>query len=159
MNVAHRTGSGSKLQDRYLLTWALLIICVLDQSHSRSARSCAMWCRTSFFSQSLLRHVPMFNLTLFRVLFLSVVCLGGARVCVAQGFERELGAAGQVSIKNLSGRVTIVAVSEEEGRKGISLRAESPGAAVERRMYRRKRRTGVCRSRCGRGATSAIELI
>ena len=61
---------------------------------------------------------------------LSVLCLSGAQVCVAQNFERELQSAGQVSIKNLSGRVTIVAVSEDEGRKGISLRAESPGATV-----------------------------
>ena len=65
----------------------------------------------------------MGSLTLLRVLCLGVVCLSGAQVCVAQGFERELESAGQVSVKNLSGRVTIVAVSEEEGRKGISLRA------------------------------------
>ena len=72
---------------------------------------------------------------LLRALCLSVMCLGGVAVCVkAQGLERELTAAAGtetlVSVKNLSGRVTVVASAEEEGRRSVSLRAQSPGAAV-----------------------------
>ncbi len=107
---------------------------MLDQHGRDSARSCAMLYCTDFFSQIILRCVPVFSpRSLYTLLCLSVVFLGGgaaATVCRAQSFEREFETAGQVSIKNLSGRVTIVAGEEEEGRKGISLRAESPGAAV-----------------------------
>ncbi|MGI9106597.1 MAG: VWA domain-containing protein, partial [Pyrinomonadaceae bacterium] len=69
----------------------------------------------------------MFSLTLLRAVCLSAVCFGGAAMCRAQGLEREFDAAGQVSVKNLSGRVTIIAAGEDEGRKSVSLRAESPG--------------------------------
>jgi VWFA-related protein len=57
--------------------------------------------------------------------------LGGAlaAVCRAQGLERELSGA-MVAVKNLSGRVTIIAAAEGEERKTISLKAESTGAAV-----------------------------
>jgi Ca-activated chloride channel family protein len=77
----------------------------------------------------------MFKLMLVRALCLSVVCVcaGAATVCRAQALERELtaGAANPISVKNLSGRVTIVAAAEGEERKSVSLRAESPGAAVQ----------------------------
>ncbi|HEX8127740.1 MAG TPA: VWA domain-containing protein [Pyrinomonadaceae bacterium] len=80
----------------------------------------------------------MIKLILLRALCLCVLCLGGAQaaaVCRAQVLERELeaaaGAATVVSVKNFSGRVTIVAAGEgEDERKRVSLRAESPGAAV-----------------------------
>ena len=71
----------------------------------------------------------MFKLILFRALCLCVLCLGWAAVCRAQVVERELSGA-MVSVKNLSGRVTVIAAAEGEERKGVSLRAESPGAAV-----------------------------
>ncbi|HLL15582.1 MAG TPA: VWA domain-containing protein [Pyrinomonadaceae bacterium] len=75
---------------------------------------------------------------LLRALCLSALCLGGgaAAVCRAQGLERELATAGAagagvlVSVKNFSGRVTVAAAGEGEERKGVSIRAESPGAAV-----------------------------
>jgi Ca-activated chloride channel family protein len=82
----------------------------------------------------------MTNLTLLRALCLSALCLsvGGAAssaVCRAQGLERELeataGAAVLVSVKNLSGRVTVVAAGEGEELRRVLLKAESPGAAVE----------------------------
>lgn len=79
----------------------------------------------------------MFKLRLVRALCLCVVCVaatGFGVVCRAQGLERELtagGAAVEVSVKNLSGRVTIVAAAEGEERKTVSLKAESPGAAVQ----------------------------
>jgi VWFA-related protein len=77
----------------------------------------------------------MMKLMLFRALCLCVLCaVAGVGVCRAQGLERELeaaaGAATLVSVKNLSGRVTIVAAAEGEERKRVSVRAESPGAAV-----------------------------
>jgi Ca-activated chloride channel family protein len=75
----------------------------------------------------------MFKLILVRALCLSVLCVAGSGVvCRAQGLERELSAAGQVevSVKNLSGRVTIVAAAEGEERKSVTIKAESPGAAV-----------------------------
>ncbi|HEV2881490.1 MAG TPA: VWA domain-containing protein [Pyrinomonadaceae bacterium] len=81
----------------------------------------------------------MTNLTLLRALCLSALCLivGGAAssaVCRAQGLERELeataGAAVLVSVKNLSGRVTVVAAGEGEELRRVLLKAESPGAAV-----------------------------
>jgi VWFA-related protein len=79
----------------------------------------------------------MIKLILIRVLCLSALCLGGAAavaVCRAQGLERELeataGAAVVVSVKNFSGRVTVVAAGEGEELRRVSLRAESPGAAV-----------------------------
>ncbi len=81
----------------------------------------------------------MSKLILLRALCLSVLCLGGgaarATLCRAQGLERDLeaaaGAAVVVSVKNLSGRVTIVAAGEDEELRRVSLRAESPGAAVQ----------------------------
>jgi VWFA-related protein len=75
----------------------------------------------------------MFKLMSVRALCLSVLCVACCGVvCRAQGLERELSAAGQVevSVKNPSGRVTIVAAAEGEERKSVSLKAESPGAAV-----------------------------
>ncbi|HEX8423886.1 MAG TPA: VWA domain-containing protein, partial [Pyrinomonadaceae bacterium] len=77
----------------------------------------------------------MYKLKLVRALCLSVWCAvatGYGVVCRAQGLEREFvaGAATVLSVKNLSGRVTIVAAAEGEERKSVSLRAESPGAAV-----------------------------
>lgn len=76
----------------------------------------------------------MFSLRLFRALCLSVMCMAGSGiVCRAQGLERELdgaGAATVVSVKNLSGRVTVVAAAEGEERKAISLKAESPAGAA-----------------------------
>ena len=74
----------------------------------------------------------MFSLTLFRAFCLCVVCAGAASVSAAQGLERELNATGkavEVSVRNLSGRVTVVAEGEE--RKSVSLKAESPGAALK----------------------------
>ena len=52
-------------------------------------------------------------------------------VARAQGLARDLSitAQGEVVVKNLSGRVTIVA--EAEGRKEVSMKAESPGAPVK----------------------------
>ena len=77
----------------------------------------------------------MFKLMFIRALCLSLVCVcfGAVGVCRAQALERELaaGAGVPVSVKNLSGRVTIVAAAEGEERKSVSLRAESPGAKVE----------------------------
>ncbi|MDQ1613742.1 MAG: Ca-activated chloride channel [Pyrinomonadaceae bacterium] len=79
----------------------------------------------------------MMKLMLVRAWCVCVLCLGlgVAAVCRAQGVERELeaaaGAATLVSVKNLSGRVTVVAAAEGEERKRVSLRAESPGAAVK----------------------------
>ena len=81
----------------------------------------------------------MIKLMLLRALCLSALCLGGgaaAAVCRAQGLERELATAGAtgagvlVSVKNFSGRVTVSAAGEGDERKGVSVRAESPGAAV-----------------------------
>jgi VWFA-related protein len=78
----------------------------------------------------------MIRLILLRALCLFVMCAAssGAVSSRAQGLERELtaaaGTATLVSVKNLSGRVTIVAAGEEEDRKSVSLKAESPGAAV-----------------------------
>lgn len=76
----------------------------------------------------------MFKLMLVRALCLSVLCVAcGGAVCRAQGLERELSAGGAtvVSVKNLSGRVTIVAAAEGEERKSVTIKAESPGAAVQ----------------------------
>ncbi|HYP02359.1 MAG TPA: hypothetical protein VER76_19370, partial [Pyrinomonadaceae bacterium] len=76
----------------------------------------------------------MIKLILLRALCLCVLCVCFGVVCRAQGLERELtaaaGTATLVSVKNLSGRVTIVAAGEEEGRRSVSLRAESPGGAA-----------------------------
>jgi VWFA-related protein len=77
----------------------------------------------------------MIKLILLHALCLCALCLGcGAAVCRAQALERELeaeaGAATLVSVKNFSGRVTVVAAAEGEERKHVSLKAESPGAAV-----------------------------
>ncbi|HJR06048.1 MAG TPA: VWA domain-containing protein [Pyrinomonadaceae bacterium] len=78
----------------------------------------------------------MIKLILLRALCLCVMCAAssGVVLCRAQGLERELtaaaGTATLVSVKNLSGRVTIVAAGEDEERKSVSLKAESPGAAV-----------------------------
>ncbi len=75
----------------------------------------------------------MLSLRLFHALCLCVVSIGLGVLCRAQGLERELdgaGAATVVSVKNLSGRVTIVAAAEGEERKGISLKAESPSGAA-----------------------------
>ncbi|HEV2801203.1 MAG TPA: VWA domain-containing protein [Pyrinomonadaceae bacterium] len=72
-----------------------------------------------------------------RVLWLCALCLGGgaATVCRAQALERELeataGAAVKISVKNLSGRVTVVAAPEGEELRRVLVRAESPGAAVK----------------------------
>ncbi len=81
----------------------------------------------------------MSKLILLRALCLSALCLGGggarATLCRAQGLERDLeaaaGAAVMVSVKNFSGRVTIVAAGADEELRRVSLRAESPGAAVQ----------------------------
>jgi hypothetical protein len=73
----------------------------------------------------------MLSLKSFYVLcLLCVICAAGSgAVCWAQGFERELDGT-MVSVKNLSGRVTVIAAAEGEERKKISLKAESAGAAV-----------------------------
>ena len=81
----------------------------------------------------------MIKLMLLRALCLCVLCwgVGSASVseCRAQGLERELeaaaGAAVIVSVKNFSGRVTVVAAGEGEELRRVLLRAESPGAAVK----------------------------
>ena len=108
----------------------------------------------------------MFSLTMFRALCLSVVCAaGGATLCRAQGLERELDAAGAatvVSVKNLRGRVTVIAAAEGEERKSISLKAESPaGAAVKESDVVSKAAGGrvEVEVREGRGERNRIDLM
>ena len=103
----------------------------------------------------------MIKLMLLRALCLSALCLGGgaaAAVCRAQALERELaaGAAGAgvlVSVKNFSGRVTVSAAGEGEERKGVSLRAESPGAAVRESDVRTEAAAGRVEIEVGEGRT------
>ena len=64
---------------------------------------------------------------------LASVCLAGANSAAAgQALEKELaaGAGTEISVKNRSGRVTVVAAPAEEDRKVVSLKAESAGKAV-----------------------------
>ena len=61
------------------------------------------------------------------------VCLAGTAAPRAQTLERELSATAgrvEVTVRNRSGRVTVVAAPAEEERKSVSLRAESPGRPV-----------------------------
>jgi len=103
---------------------------------------------------------------MFRALCLSVVCVAGfGVVCRAQGLERELdgaGAATVVSVKNLSGRVTVVAAAEGEERKTISLKAESPAGAVVMESDVVTKATGgrvEIEVRAGRGERDRIDLV
>ncbi|MCA1612867.1 MAG: VWA domain-containing protein [Acidobacteria bacterium] len=76
-------------------------------------------------NSSLLKLLNVVSVGLF-------VCLAGAVAARAQGLERELAATGRVEVvvRNRAGRVTVVAAPAEEGRKGVSLKAESPGRPV-----------------------------
>src|SRR5438876_294219 len=60
-----------------------------------------------------------------------IIALLLASTTLAQGFERELNTAEKVSltIKNLTGRVTVVA--SEQQQKTVTIQATSPGAPVE----------------------------
>ncbi|MCA1592146.1 MAG: VWA domain-containing protein [Acidobacteria bacterium] len=64
-----------------------------------------------------------------------LMCGGAATLAHAQGYERELDAPGRVElrVKNREGRVTVIASGEQ---KGISVRANSPGAPVTERDVR-----------------------
>jgi Ca-activated chloride channel family protein len=95
-----------------------------------------------------------------------VVGVGAAAaVCRAQGLERELeataGAGVLVSVKNLSGRVTVVAAGEGEELRRVSLRAESPGAAVREADVRTLSEGGrvEVEVREGRGERDRVDLF
>ncbi|MCA1564186.1 MAG: VWA domain-containing protein [Acidobacteria bacterium] len=112
----------------------------------------------------------MTKLMLLRALCLSALCLGvggtaESAVCRAQGLERELeataGAAVLVSVKNLSGRVTVVAAGEGEELRRVSLKAESPGAAVQESDVRTLAEGGrvEVEVREGRGERDRVDLF
>lgn len=70
-----------------------------------------------------------FQRKLFFALFLAFTLCGAALPATAQGLERDLSATEKatVSIKNRNGRVVVTASDDQ---KGVSLKAESAGAAV-----------------------------
>src|ERR1041384_8424008 len=74
------------------------------------------------------------QLKLFGPLLLVAACCGVPYEVSAQTLTRELNVsadAPEITVKNGSGRVTIVA--GDEGRKSVSLQANSPGKAVSDR--------------------------
>jgi VWFA-related protein len=77
------------------------------------------------------RRAPRFSKSLVLVFGLALLASLSAQSVYAQGIVRELNLPekGTVSIKNRNGRVTVIASEEQKG--VASLRAESPGAAVE----------------------------
>ncbi|HZG50811.1 MAG TPA: hypothetical protein VEZ40_01625, partial [Pyrinomonadaceae bacterium] len=110
----------------------------------------------------------MIKLRLLRALCVSALCVmggGAAAVCRAQGLERELeaaaGAGVLVSVKNLSGRVTVVAAGEGEELRRVSLKAESPGAAVREADVRTLSEGGrvEVEVREGRGERDRVDLF
>jgi VWFA-related protein len=82
-------------------------------------------------AQLLLARAPRFEKTVVIVFALALLATLSARSARAQGLVRELSLPekGIVSIKNRNGRVTVIASDEQ--RSGITLKAESTGAAIE----------------------------
>lgn len=79
----------------------------------------------------LLARAPRFAKTVAIVFVSALLAALSAQTARAQGLVRELSLPekGTVSIKNRNGRVTVIASDEQKN--AISLKAESPGAAVE----------------------------
>jgi VWFA-related protein len=79
----------------------------------------------------LLARAPRFAKTVAIVFVSALLAALSAQTARAQGLVRELSLPekGTVSIKNRNGRVTVIASYEQKN--AISLKAESPGAAIE----------------------------
>ncbi|HEX8144014.1 MAG TPA: VWA domain-containing protein [Pyrinomonadaceae bacterium] len=77
-----------------------------------------------------MRHPATAFSFLIPFLITLALCAGGPMPCRAQGFERELSVTdkAEVTIKNRSGRVRVLASADQQGK--LSIKAESPGAPI-----------------------------